>query len=139
MGNFEELKKKMAEENEQKYGEEIREKYGDEVYETSANIIAGLTEEKWSYSEKLRQQVEAMLKELAPSGDYKSKKSKEMARLHGEWASCFWAEGAYSEDAHVAVAKMYVDDERFTAYYDAIVAGGAEFLYKAVESYCKDK
>lgn len=139
MSSFEEIKKKMVEENEERYGNEIREKYGEEVYETSANIINGLTEEKWIRSETLRQKTEAMLKELAPRGDHKCAEAMEMARLHGEWANCFWADGAYSPKAHTALAKMYVEDERFTAYYEAVVKGGAEFLYKAVEYYCSQK
>lgn len=30
------------------------------------------------------------------------------------------------------MAKMYVEDPRFTAYYEAIVNGGAEFLHRAI-------
>lgn len=139
MSSFDEIKKKMVQENEEKYGDEIREKYGEEVYETSANILNGLTEEKWLRSEELRQKTETLLRELTPGGNYKSDAAMEMARLHGEWASCFWADGAYSPDAHRALAKMYVDDPRFKAYYDAMVNGGAEFLYMAVDYYCSQK
>lgn len=36
--------------------------------------------------------------------------------------------GSYSKEAHAGLAKMYVDDERFTAYYDQPKPGAAEFL-----------
>lgn len=137
MGNFEDIKKKMIEENEEKYGREIREEYGEDVYETSNEILSGLTEEQWNKSEQLRVQVENMLKELAPTGDCSSVQAMEMAKLHGQWASCFWPDGMYSPEAHTAVAQMYVSDPRFTVYYETIVPGGAEFLFNAVENYCK--
>ena len=136
MSDFEQMKKKMIEENEINFGDEIRKEYGEEVFETSENILAGLTEQQWIRSEELRTKAEDMLKELTPSGDPCSEKALEMAQLHGQWASCFWENGEYSPQAHLAIAKMYVDDARFTAYYEAIVKGGAEFLYKAVENYC---
>lgn len=137
MGNFEDIKKKMLEENEEKYGKEVREQYGEEVYQTSADILQGLTEEQWNRSEQLRIQAEALLKELAPSGDFRSEQAQEMAKLHGQWVSCFWQNGMYSPEAHVAVAQMYVSDPRFTVYYETIVPGGAEFLFNAVKHYCE--
>ena len=38
----------------------------------------------------------------------------------------------YTEEAHKAVANMYITDERFKLYYDREVSGCAEFLEKAV-------
>ena len=61
MSDFETMKKKMIEENEKNFGEEIRENYGDDVYETSNNILAGLTEEQWRRSEMLRIKAEDLL------------------------------------------------------------------------------
>ncbi len=135
MSDFENVKKNLIETNEKNYGKEIREEYGDEVYEATNDILSGLTEEKWLNSEKLRVQVEAMLKELTPDGDPKGDKAQQMAKLHGEWARTFWAEGTYSPEAHLALVKMYTEDERFTAYYEAIVKGGAQFLYESVKEY----
>lgn len=36
---------------------------------------------------------------------------------------------------HENLAKMYVEDERFRAYYDAVGHGAAEFLRDAVAAY----
>lgn len=135
--DFEQFKKQLLEENDKVYGDEIREEYGDEVYEASADILSGLTEEKWRKSEELRIKAEDLLQKLAPLGNPESEEAVQMAKLHGEWASIFWEGEKYSPEAHLAVAEMYVSDERFSAYYDAIVDGGAEFLYKAVKNYCE--
>ncbi len=133
MSDFETVKKNLIETNEQNYGQEIKEEYGEEVYEATNDILNGLTEEKWVYSEQLRAKVESMLKELAPRGDFASEQAQEMARLHGEWARTFWAEGVYSPEAHLALVQMYTEDPRFSEYYDTIVANGAAFLREAVE------
>ncbi len=137
MSGFDEVKKKLIEENDKNYGAEIREEYGDEVYETTNQIISGLTEEKWKRSEELRNKAEAMLSRLAPSGDSGSPEAMEMARLHGEWASTFWENGEYSPEAHLALVQMYTEDDRFVAYYENYAKGGAAFLREAVEKYCK--
>ncbi|MNI98699.1 HTH-type transcriptional activator TipA [compost metagenome] len=55
------------------------------------------------------------------------------ARLHREWITSHW--GSYSPQAHAGVAQMYVDDERFTAYYDKHREGASRFLRDAVLAY----
>lgn len=42
---------------------------------------------------------------------------------------------SYSKEAHAGVAQMYVDDPRFTAYYDERQPGLAAFLRDAVLIY----
>ena len=42
---------------------------------------------------------------------------------------------SYSKEAHVGVTQMYVDDERFTPYYDEKQPGTAAFLRDAVLVY----
>ena len=139
MSDFEKVKKNLIETNEKNYGKEIKEEYGEEVYEATNDILGGLTEQQWLDSEQLRMKIESMLKELAPSGDPTSIQAVQMAELHGKWASIFCPDGMYSPEAHAALVKMYTDDQRFRSYYEAIVAGGAEFLSKAVENYVQDK
>jgi len=41
----------------------------------------------------------------------------------------------YSKEAHAGVAQLYVDDERFTAYYDKEQPGTAAFLRDAILIY----
>ena len=50
----------------------------------------------------------------------------------------FWKDGTYSKEAHKNLAEMYAADERFKAYYDKIVDGGAIFLRNAVNIYCAE-
>jgi hypothetical protein len=53
--------------------------------------------------------------------------------LHRQWLSFYW--DSYSKEAHAGIAQMYVDDERFAAYYDAKQPGGAKCLRDAVLIY----
>lgn len=135
---FESMKKKMVEQNEENFGDEIREKYGEEAYEASNNVIMGLTEEKWLKSEEIRKKAEDALKKAAENGNPESEEALKAAKLHGEWASTFWENGEYSPEAHELLADLYVQDDRFKSYYDAVVSGGAEFLNKAVKNYIKN-
>ena len=43
--------------------------------------------------------------------------------------------GQYNKEAHAGLTQLYVDDERFTAYYDREQPGTAAFLRDAVQIY----
>jgi hypothetical protein len=45
----------------------------------------------------------------------------------------------YSKEAHAGLARMYVDDERFAAYYDQHQPGLAVFLRDAILIYTGTK
>ena len=58
------------------------------------------------------------------------------ADLHRQWLCEFWKDGTYSKAAHLGLAEMYVADDRFKAYYEAVAPGAAEFLRDAIKAYC---
>ncbi len=130
---FEGFKQKLVDENEDKYGREIREKYGDKAVNESNNKLLNMTDEQYQQFEKLGQEVNETLKAAMETGDPAGSLGQKAADLHRQWLSCSW--GSYSKEAHVGVAQMYVDDERFKAYYDKIQEGAAEFLRDAVLTY----
>ena len=58
-----------------------------------------------------------------------------LAQMHAQWIRTQWGEGAYSSDAHVALAQSYLEDERFVNYYDSRAGEGATaFLVAAIEA-----
>jgi DNA-binding transcriptional MerR regulator len=130
---FEGFKKKLVEENEQKYGKEIREKYGDEKVNESNQRMLNMTQEQHAEFEKLSQEVLDTLDEAFATGDPAGELGQKTADLHRRWITYAW--GNYSKEAHAGVAQMYVDDERFTAYYDKKQPGLAQFLRDAVMIY----
>ena len=126
---------KLVDNNEQQYGKEIRAKYGDEVVDLTNDKIKGLSKAQYSEVEKLSNQVNATLKAAFEQGDPASALAQKACALHKEWLCCFWEN--YSKKAHISVAQMYVDDPRFTAYYDKISPGCAAFLRNAILIYCQ--
>lgn len=134
---FEGFKQKMIDDNEEKYGEEIRAKYGNEQVDKSNKKIKGMTEEQNAQIEKLGNDVITTLNEAFATGDPAGELAQKAADLHRQWLSFFWE--SYTKEAHAGIAQMYVDDERFTAYYDKNQPGTATFLRDAVLIYTGNK
>jgi DNA-binding transcriptional MerR regulator len=132
---FEGLKRGMLEENERKYGAEIREKYGKETVDASNKKFMNMTGEQYAEMERLSAEFNETLKAALIQGDPAGELAQKACELHKRWLMCTW--DSYSKEAHIGLAQMYVDDERFTAYYDKIAPGSAEFLRDAIMVYCK--
>ncbi|NLB79275.1 MAG: MerR family transcriptional regulator [Clostridiaceae bacterium] len=130
---FEGFKQKFIAENEEKYGKEIREKYGKETVEKSNNYLKNMSKEDYGKMESLSAQVQETLAEAFKTGDPAGPLGQKVAELHKQWISLCW--GNYSKETHAGVAQMYVDDERFTAYYDKGQPGMAVFLRDAIHIY----
>ncbi|MGX6444718.1 MerR family transcriptional regulator [Neobacillus sp. K501] len=130
---FEGFKKKLIEDNEKKYGKEIREKYGEETVNASNAKMMNMTQEQYDEVTALADQVQFTLAEAFKTGDPAGELAQKAVDLHKQWLTYYWSE--YSKEAHAGLAQMYVDDERFTAYYDKEQPGTAEFLRDAVHIY----
>jgi len=130
---FEGFKKKLIEENEEKYGQEIREKYGDDTINKSNAKLMNMTQEQYEEVTALEKRFKETLAEAFRMGDPGSELAQKTAELHKQWLTYFWHE--YSNEAHAGLAQMYVDDERFTAYYDKKVPGTAAFLRDVIQIY----
>lgn len=130
---FEGFKQKLIDDNEKKYGAEIRAKYGDDQINKSNQKLKGMTEEQYAEIEKLSAAVTTALSEAFTTGDPAGELAQKAVDLHRQWLCYYW--DSYSKEAHAGLAQMYVDDERFTAYYDKEQPGTAEFLRDAILIY----
>ena len=135
IAKFEGFKQNLINENESKYGEEVRAKYGVDVVDRSNAKIRGMTKEQHEEVEKLSQEISVALKSAFEDGDPSSELAQRACELHKKWLCYFWDD--YSVEAHLGISQMYVDDTRFTAYYDKIAPGCAVFLRDAVKIFCK--
>lgn len=133
---FEGFKQQLVDNNEDKYGKEIREKYGQDAVNKSNNKVKGMTQEQYEKVTNLADEIAKNLKAAMQTGDPAGELAQKTADLHRQWLSFYWDK--YTKEAHAGVAQMYVDDERFTAYYDKIQPGAAEFLRDAVHIYTKN-
>lgn len=130
---FEGFKKKLLEDNEKQYGKEIREKYGEETVEKSNERFMNMKEGQYNELQELNDSVLTTLKEAYKTGNPAGELAQKAAGLHARWITFFW--GSYDKEAHANLTQMYVDDERFRAYYDKEQPGTAEFLRDAVQIY----
>ncbi|MEJ8544052.1 MerR family transcriptional regulator [Brevibacillus borstelensis] len=130
---FEGFKQKLIDDNEQAYGEEIRRKYGNETVDKSNQKLKNMSQEEFAEVKRLESEVASTLAEAHKTGDPGSALAQKAADLHKQWLLYSWSK--YSPEAHANLSQMYVDDERFRAYYDEKQPGTAEFLRDAIHIY----
>lgn len=133
---FEGFKQQLIDENEEKYGQEIRSKYGDEAVNRANEKVKNMTKEQYEELTRLEKEVQEMLMKAFETKDPASDLAQKTAELHKQWLMYFWHE--YSKEAHASLAQMYVDDERFKAYYEK-KPGMTEFLRDAIHIYTRDQ
>lgn len=132
---FEGFLQNLVDHNEHQYGEEARTKYGDERVNRSNAKVLNMSKEQFTELERLTEDLNETLKAAFEQGDPASELAQKACELHKKWLCFYWDD--YSKEAHKGVTQMYVDDPRFTAYYDKISPGCAAFLRDAVAIYCK--
>jgi DNA-binding transcriptional MerR regulator len=130
---FEGFKQKLVDDNEKKYGKEVREKYGEDTVNKSNAKVKNMSQEQYDEVTKLANELTETLQAAFQYGDPAGELAQRAADLHRQWLSFYW--DSYTKEAHAGVAQMYVDDERFTAYYDKVQPGTAVFLRDAVHIY----
>ncbi len=132
---FEVFKNNKINENETKYGKELREKYGNDTINDANKKYKGLTKEQFEKCEEIEKQLNKKIVEAFKLGDTKSELAMEMCELHKQWLMFYW--NKYNAAAHLALTKMYVEDERFTKHYDDIQIGSAQFIYDSMCNFIK--
>ena len=132
--SFELLKQHCIERFEEEYGEEARQRYGAAAIDEANERMAAMSQQDWDSKEALEQAIKEKLSALLPGGDPESAEAAELVALHGRWLRMHWGEEAYTPAAHVALAKGYLEDERFVSYYDMPCGAGATaFLAATIE------
>ncbi|MEU9301379.1 MerR family transcriptional regulator [Streptomyces sp. NPDC048269] len=114
------------------YAEETEQRWGDtDAYKESARRTASYTKEDWQRIQDQAADLNGRLAALLDSGTpADSEEAMDLAEEHRGWIN-----GAYyscTYEIHTCLGEMYVADERFTAYYDAIRPGLAVFVRDAI-------
>lgn len=130
---FEGFKQELIDQNETEYGQEIRDKYGDEAVDKSNWKLKYMTKEQYDEVSRLEAEIMDTLQNAFQTGDPAGELAQRAADLHRRWLCYYW--DSYSKEAHAGLAQMYVDDPRFTAYYDKKQPGTAVFLRDAIFVY----
>ena len=128
---FEALKRGVLEEYGRTYETESREKYGDAKVDAMLTRFQGVTQEQYQAWDSLGREILEKLSAAVDAGaDPAGEVGKEIADLHRRWLTA--TGDKYDVSRHRGIAELYVQDERFTAYYDREVSGCAQFLRDAV-------
>lgn len=133
---FEGFKQQIINENERCYGEEIRNKYGEGSVLGTYSMVRNMTEEQYQTMQAIEGTLLASLQEAMKEGNPASELALEAAEHHKQWLSFYWPK--YTKEAHVGLAQMYMEDQRFIEYYDSRVAPGAtQFLTACIVHYAQ--
>ena len=133
---FEAFKRQLVEEKERRYGAEAMEKYGDAQVNASNAKVMGVTLEQYQAYERLGQEIlDKLSAAVAAGADPAGEAGEEITGLHRRWLTIMGDK--YDAQRHRGIAELYVQDERFTAYYDKERPGCAQFLRDAVLHWIK--
>lgn len=113
---FEGFKKERLTENESKFGEEIREKYGEENVIDSNQRFMNMSKDEFKNMQNTENKMFESLKEVDKTKDLESEAAKNVYENHKAWLNFTWT--SYSLESHIRLAEMYVEDERFSNYYN---------------------
>lgn len=134
---FEAFKLEKINENNEKYGQEVIEKYGHDTLEKTEQHWSHLSQLEYHQAGEYELIIKRGLQNLMERGheNKNSDTDNEVFDAHAKWLKLM--SGQYSETYHNAMAELYVEDERFTAYYDNLVGkkGAAEMLSNIIKKY----
>ena len=132
---FEQLKRDSVDRFEEEYGSETRERYGDEAIDAASERMLNMSKEAWDAKEELEQRIKDNLVKAMKTGDPASSLSRMVAEMHAQWIRVHWGENGYTPEAHRELARGYLQDPRFVAYYDGACGEGAtEFLCEIIQA-----
>lgn len=113
-------------------GPEAEERWGDtEAHAESRRRLGGYTKDDLVAMRRETAEVEAVIAAVVEAGtDPRSDEGVVVAQLHRRHIERWFYEVPL--DMHVGLGEMYVEDPRFTAYYENVAPGAAVWLRDAI-------
>ena len=134
---FAAFKQRAVDHNEAIYGAEVRAKYGDAAMDQANQAVLSLTQEQYQAWTDLGQTLQQRLEEAVQAGASPTGPvGQTVTDLHRRWL--LLSGTPYDPAKHRGLAALYVEDPRFTAYYDKRVSGCARFLRDAVTHWAQN-
>ncbi len=117
------------------YEAEARERWGDEAVDRSHASWESLGEEgRAAFGEESTTIGRGLADLMAQGVDVGDERVQALVARHHRQIATFWTPG---REAYIGLGQMYVDDERFTATYDAFAPGLAPYLRDAMAVYAE--
>jgi len=127
----EELYEGISPEQAEAWEQEARERWGDAAVDDSHSQVKGWSKERW---QAYQQDIGDIYRRLAEMMDLDPRDAAVQAQIakHYESLRVFYEP---TPDIYRGLGLMYVEDARFTAFYDKIAEGLAAFMHKAMDVY----
>lgn len=117
------------------YDTEARERWGDEAVDRSHASWESLGEEgRAAFGAETTAIGRGLAELLAEGADVADQRVQGLVERHHRQIATFWTP---TREAYIGLGQMYVDDERFTATYDAFAPGLAPYLRDAMAVYAE--
>ena len=116
------------------YAQEAHERWPDNYAQSQRQLTAMSPQEQralFERGEELTRLLGAALESGAAPGDAPV---QALIAAHYAWVTAFWTP---NRSAYVGLGRMYVDDPRFAANYDAVAPGLAVFMRDAIEAWAE--
>jgi len=113
---------------------DVAERWGKSLLKETEERIRIMGKEGWQDTKKKGEEINLLLVRLMdlPPDDVNVQKAIE---LHFRHMNLFYE---ISKDKYLGLGKMYVEDERFNAMYEKYRAGLANFIYEAIQVFCRN-
>ncbi|MGY2066927.1 MerR family transcriptional regulator [Blastococcus sp. SYSU DS0619] len=118
----------------EEYAAEAEEKWGDtDAWAQSQQRTRAMTKDDWLRVKAESDDVERRFAEALAAGvDPSSAQAMDLAEEHRQQISRNFYD--CSPEMHAGLGRMYVEDERFTGYYERIAPGLAQYVSAAVQA-----
>ncbi|MGY1719944.1 MULTISPECIES: MerR family transcriptional regulator [unclassified Blastococcus] len=118
----------------EEYAAEAEEKWGDtEAWAQSQQRTRAMTKDDWLRVKAESDDVERRFAEALTAGvPADSERAMDLAEEHRQQISRNFYD--CPPEMHAGIGRMYVEDERFTAYYERIAPGLAQYVSAAVQA-----
>lgn len=122
----------QIEKHKKKYAEEVRQKYGKDIIEECERKTSGYGENEWAL---IQARMDEIYKRIAGMMD-KEPSDKQVQELIGEFRQHI-TDNFYECTPQIfrGLGDLYVNDKRFTEYFEKYKSGLAEFLKDAIHIY----
>ncbi|QBI19794.1 MerR family transcriptional regulator [Egibacter rhizosphaerae] len=116
------------------YEDEAYERWGDtDAWAQSKQRTARYTADDWRAIQAEGAEIEQGLAAALADGEAPdSERAMDLAEAHRQHLVRWFYDCGH--EMHRGLGRMYVDDERFTAYYERVAPGLARFLHEAIEA-----
>lgn len=117
----------------EEYREEARAKYGKEIVDDSYRKVSSYSKEKWAAIQAEMGEITLKMASLMGEEPGSPEVQETIGRYFRYMSDYFFD---CSLEAFRGIGEGYVQDKRFTAFYDKIKIGLAEFMRQAMNLFC---